>query len=151
MTAADHLGASVAEKFPLATADIHAAARCLALGEGTASVFHSMRVLEHALHALARTMNVTMAPIIDLENWKNIIDQIEAKIQDERKALNQQPKSHAKDARLQLLGEISVQFGYFKDAWRNHVSHAKRTYDRDAARSVWNHTRELMQKTAEVM
>jgi hypothetical protein len=147
----EHFGQKVAMKFPMATDDINAAARCLALAEGTACVFHLMRALEHGLHQLARVMNVSMLPTIDLENWKNIIDQIEKEIQNERKALTQQPKSHAKDERLQLLAEIATQFGYFKDAWRNHVAHVKKSYDPDQARSTWNHVREFMRKMADVV
>lgn len=145
---ANHFGDEVAAKFTAATTDIAAAARCLALREGTACVFHLMRALEHGLHELARSVSISMASTVELENWKNIIDQIEAAIRKERKAVAATPKSHAKDQRLQRFGEIALQLGYFKDAWRNHVSHARQIYDTDQARSVWNHTQEFMQKMA---
>ncbi len=143
-----HFGESVDGRFPTAQEDISSAARCLALREGTACVFHLMRVLEHGLRELARHLEIRMVPTVELENWGNIIDQSESKIQEERKALNKQPKSELKNERLQFLGEIAVQFGYFKDAWRNHVSHARKSYDADQALSVWNHTKEFMQKLA---
>jgi hypothetical protein len=49
---ANLFGDSVAEAFPSAAYDITHAGRCLALDQWTASVFHSMRVLEVGLQVL---------------------------------------------------------------------------------------------------
>lgn len=47
----------VVDKFPLAVTDIEDAGKCLSFGQGTASVFHSMRVMELGLKALTRRAN----------------------------------------------------------------------------------------------
>mgnify|MGYP001585324592 CR=1 FL=1 len=52
-------GEQVAKAFPSAEADIQDAGRCLAFNRWTASVFHSMRVLEIGLNALAKELNDT--------------------------------------------------------------------------------------------
>jgi hypothetical protein len=134
----------VNEQFPEAVRDICAASRCLALDEWTASVFHCMRVVEHGLRAMAEYLGVTMKYPIELENWKTIIDAIEKaiyKIEDENKSLE-------KSERLRFYSGAATQFRYFKDAWRNHVSHSRRSYDSREARLIWNHTCEFMESLA---
>lgn len=74
-------GKDVAKVFPGAKSDIAAASRCLALDEWTASVFHSMRVLEHALRRFAAELNLSATYE---ENWHNIIDKVESTIKKHR-------------------------------------------------------------------
>lgn len=131
-------GGSVAMVFPEASQDIAAASRCLALDEWTAMVFHLMRVLEHGLHALASVVGLDKSKT-ELENWKNIIDQIEQKIRE----MEGGKKSLQKSDRLAALSAAAVQFRYFKDAWRNHVSHSRVSYDSHAI-SIWSHVKEFM-------
>lgn len=133
-------GAEVANRFVNANSDIAAAGRCLALDEWTAAVFHLMRVLEIGLRAVAAKIEVPMNSSVDLENWKNIIDQIEKRIRD----FEQMPKSQSKSETLQFYSQSAANFRYFKDAWRNHVSHSRATYDERAAMNVWNHVRQFM-------
>jgi hypothetical protein len=155
MSPGPHFGEPVHEKFSEARDDINAAARCLGLREGDACVFHLMRVLEHGLHALAKDLNVPMVPTLELENWHNIIEQIQSKITSEINVLAQQKKKAAlpvdkiaADKRMQRLADIAKEFGSFKEAWRNYVSHTKVTFDPHQARSVWNHVSEFMRKMA---
>src|SRR3954470_16389809 len=67
---------NVLDSFPAAEKDVLSAVDLWALGHSTASVFHSMRVLEHWLRLLARDVGRNF----DIQNWQNIIDQIESKI-----------------------------------------------------------------------
>ena len=129
-------GEKVQGKFPEAALDIAAASRCHALGEWTACVFHLMRVLEHGLRLIADEVGVNAAQ----ENWKNVIDQIESKI----RAFEQLPKTPEKETRLRFLSGAAAQFRYFKDAWRNHVSHANKNYDEHSASPVWVHVESFM-------
>lgn len=133
-------GAEVEAAFPETTAEIKSANRCFALDEWTACVFHLMRALEIALHKLAKQLGVSQFSSIELENWKNILDAAEKKI----KALEQQPKSPSKDAELQYYGETMAHYRSTKDAWRNHVAHARTNYDEGQAMSILNHVREFM-------
>jgi hypothetical protein len=138
-------GLEVLRAFPSATKDIEAAARCFAVDEWTACVFHLMRTLEHGLRSLSGMVNLP-ADAMEQENWGNVIDQIEKKIRE----LKNDPKSPAKTQKLQIYSEAAAQFRYFKDAWRNHVSHSRVTYDPRDAESVWNHVKEFMQHMATV-
>lgn len=127
----------ITTKFPSANADILAAVDCWALGYGSASVFHSMRVLEHGIAALARDVGRE----IGTQNWQNIIDQIESEVRNLGKTL---PTGMEKNDRLQFLSEAAKEIVYFKDGWRNYVSHNRGAYDVHQARSVMEHVRSFM-------
>jgi hypothetical protein len=136
-------GETVVQAFADASQDIAAASRCYALDEWTACVFHLMRVLEHGLRALATKVGLppnTMAH----ENWKNVIDQIESKIRE----MEKDPKTPDKIARITTLSSAATQFRYFKDAWRNHVSHSRASYDQHEGDRVWTHVKAFMQHMA---
>jgi hypothetical protein len=128
---------AVLEKFPSAKVDIFAATDLWAMGHFTASVFHSMRILEHGLRALARDVGLSF----DIQNWQNIIDQIEAAIRGLAKSL---PRGSEKNESLQFLSSAAKEFSYFKDGWRNYVSHSKGVYDVYQARGVLEHARSFM-------
>jgi len=140
-------GESVANKFGNANRDVEAAARCLALSENTACVFHLMRVLQYGLVALGGSVGLD-PDALKRENWKNIIDQIEKRIRE----IEAKPKSSPiKADTLRAYSAAATQFRYFKDAWRNHVAHGEDTYDERTADAVFNHTREFMQDLAGVV
>jgi hypothetical protein len=129
--------APVLDAFPAAGPDILAAVDLWALDHSTASVFHLMRVLEHGLRALAENVGRSF----DVQNWQNIIDEIESEIRTQAKTL---PKGLEKSERLRFLSEAAKEFMYFKDGWRNYVSHNRSTYDEYQARSVLEHVRTFM-------
>jgi hypothetical protein len=137
-------GASVSIEFPDSTPEIAEAGRCFALARWTASVFHLMRALELALHKWARQLGVDQFNAIELENWKNILDAARKKID----AIEQTSKSATKDAELKYYGETRAHFLAVKDAWRNHVAHARERYDESRALSIMGHVREFMQLLA---
>lgn len=140
-------GSNVESIFPDATRDVSAASRCLALDEWTACIFHSMRVIEHGLRAFAERLGVTFPGPMELENWRNIIDKIEQEV----RKLEQLPKSHDKSQKTKAYSQAASQFRYFKDAWRNHVSHSREHYDEREAEIVYNHVRDFMQQMVTVM
>jgi hypothetical protein len=55
-------GQTVALRFPTASFDIEEAGKCLALARPTACVFHSMRVMEVGVKALAKELKIPYAP-----------------------------------------------------------------------------------------
>lgn len=132
-------GEAVAERFPEAASDIAAASRCVALDEWTACVFHSMRALELGLRAIAAEVELP-AEAMAHENWKNVIDQVERKIRD----MEGLPKSSEKIERLRVLSSLASDFRYFKDAWRNHVSHSHAVYAEVEGIRVYQHVRSFM-------
>ena len=62
--------------FPSAIEDARCAVDCWAMGQWTASVFHSMRLVECGLNALAKDLEVDFG----VDNWQNVIDRIESGI-----------------------------------------------------------------------
>ena len=137
-------GNLVADECYEANYNIAEAGRCLSLERWTACVFHLMRVLEIGLRKTAVQLGLPMSGTAEFENWKNIIDQIEKKIR-EFEAL---PKSVEKADMTQFYSEVATGFRYFKDAWRNHVSHSRATYDEEQATVIWGHVRTFMQSLA---
>lgn len=133
-------GQEVVNIFPDTSRDISAAGRCLALDEWTACVFHLMRVLEVGLHKLAKIIGLD-GKSLELENWKSVIDQIEKEIRN----LEQTPKSSLKTEKLQFYSEAASGFRYFKNAWRNHVSHSRANYDEREAIVIYNNVQAFMQ------
>ncbi|MFZ3324412.1 MAG: hypothetical protein WA231_00320, partial [Methylocella sp.] len=129
--------APILSSFPSADKDIIAGVDLWALDHSTASVFHFMRVLEHGLRALTTDVGVKF----DIQNWQNVIDEIEAEIRKLGKTL---PRGAAKSDRLQFLSEAAKEFVYFKDGWRNYASHNRVAYDEHQARSVLEHVRSFM-------
>lgn len=137
-------GPEVASRFPSASRDIASAGQCLALDQWTAAVFHLMRVLEHGLRELAAKLQVTFPAGIEFENWKNVIDKIEKEI----RQIEQQPKGPQKSEDLEFYTKAASQFWHFKEAWRNHVSHSRATYDETEATQVFNAVSAFMRQLA---
>ncbi|MCH7889598.1 MAG: hypothetical protein IIA00_10025 [Proteobacteria bacterium] len=122
----------VQTEFPNASIEMRIAGNCYAASLSTACVFHCMRALEHGLKALAADVGLSF----DIQNWQNIIDQIEAEIAKLRGSL---PRGTAKNERLQFLSEAAAEFAHFKDGWRNYVSHNRATYEEAQALNVMSH------------
>ena len=143
LTPENSLGSQFEAIFPEAVKDACDGIRCFALDQWTASVFHFMRVLENGLRRLAAEVGLPSESMA-LDQWKNIIDQIVKKIGE----LEQLPKSQEKSVTLAYFSEAASNFRYFKDAWRNHVSHSRVTYDSKDAKRVMDHVIDFMQHLA---
>jgi hypothetical protein len=128
-------------KFPIIKVDVFSATDCYALEHNTASVFHCMRVLERGLAVLANDVGIDF----DIQQWNTIIEQIETEITKLRKTL---PRGTDKNTRMQFLSEAAKEFFYFKDGWRNYVSHNRGRYDEHQAAGVLEHTRAFMNHLA---
>jgi hypothetical protein len=134
-------------KFPKATGEMRAAANCYALSQPTASVFHSMRAAELALRAMAGAFgsSVNFPHGIEVAQWQTVIEQIEKAIAEKEKAM---AKGLTKQEEMKFWSDAAVQFRYFKDAWRNHVSHSKETYDEPQALTILLHVKQLLDNLA---
>jgi hypothetical protein len=131
-------GQPVVDAFPDAARDVAAACRCYALDEWTATVFHCMRVLEHGLKWMAGRFNVPF----ETDSWHKVIRAIEDEIHvlRNKNGLTQMDRDD-----ITFYSDAAAQFRYFKDAWRNHVSHAREHYDEREAIKVLSHVGEFMQ------
>jgi hypothetical protein len=134
--------AQTIEKFPSAKEEIRAATDCYALGHNTACVFHTMRVAEYGLRALARERSVSF-PKKPLEwaNWQEILEQMESNI----RALGRTMQAGSqKDAALGFYNGAVAQFHGFKDVYRNMIMHVRRGYDEFEALRAINQVRDFM-------
>lgn len=123
--------------FPSAADDIASVLLCYMYDENTASVFHSMRILETGLRIFAEALNVSFGT----EVWHVVLDQIESEI---RELERNWPKGKNKTEFLQFYSTAAKEFRYFKDGWRNYVSHNLTRYDAPQALSTLTHVRDFM-------
>lgn len=122
-------GPKVAVAFPSCARDIQEAGNCYALGRGDGCVHHLMMVLERGLNALATKLDVEY----ERTNWQIIIQ-------------NNASKLKSRGAEFDFHREANSQFGFLKDAYRNHSEHARDDfYDVPKALDILNHVRDFMQ------
>jgi hypothetical protein len=146
-------GSKVSSNFRSASFDMKEADKCFALERYTASVFHCMRVLEKGLHALVHDLNnrfnagIHFSKSIEATNWGNILDEIHHTLtkQNRLQRLNPQP---SKDD-MQFYSSAAKEFEYFKEAWRDEVSHSRGSYDRADAWRVLKHVEAFMKQISE--
>lgn len=139
----------VIAKFRSCEEDARAAVDCWALGHGTASVFHSMRVAEKGLHALARERRVALPKGRPLEygEWGAVIDGLATKALElaNKPARYGQKREAAVSFYRGCIGELEA----FRDVYRNPVSHTRRRFDAPQAESVLSHVRGFMTRLSE--
>jgi hypothetical protein len=132
----------VSVSFPLTSKELISAANAFAAGLPTACVFHSMRAAEIGVRTLAKELGVSFPDKpIELAEWQNILDQADSKIV----GMKSLSRGALKDEELKFYSQASVQFRYFKDAWRIRVAHARETYDDSQARRIFDHTLEFFE------
>ena len=123
-------GPEVSIAFPSCARDIQKAGECYALKQEDACVHHLMMVLERGLGALAARLSIAY----ERTNWQQVITAVAVKLKAE-------PRGPARD----YLLEVNAQFGFLKDAYRNHSEHARDDpYDIEKALSILNHVRDFM-------
>ena len=128
----DLFGQKLHDAFPSCARDIQKAGSCYALGQEDGCVHHLMLVLERGLNALASEVGVTYHHA----NWQNIIDKIASEL-----------KSMPRGPNRDFYTEVNTQFGFLKEAYRNHAQHAHDDpYDMPKALHILNHVRNFMQQ-----
>jgi hypothetical protein len=137
-------GKDVGDAFPSATRDVTESGVCLALGRGSACVFHLMRVLEIGLTALGAKFGVSLAHT----NWSPAIDEIESKIREMHKDPAWKALSDCKQQQ-EFYAQAASHFGILKDAWRNYTMHVRGFYTEEQAERVFENVKGFMQKLAE--
>jgi len=118
--------------------EINDAEWCYLTDNNTACVFHCMRILEKGLERLCALLSVEYGQ----DQWLVVIQNIEAKIR-EMQALK---RGQEQTGKLTYFSEAAIHFIFIKDAWRNHVSHARSYYDEHQALSVLTHVSDLMRQ-----
>jgi HEPN domain-containing protein len=127
--AQEPFGTEVSTAFPIASEDIEEAAKCLALGRYTASVFHLMRTMECAVRSLCTKLSITNPDRV----WGNLLSDMNKKIE-------VMPKGGVRDQ----WSQSSALLYNVKQAWRNDVMHPKETYTEEQATEVFQAVRSFM-------
>jgi hypothetical protein len=138
-------GEAVAKNFPSAAYEIEQSSVCLGLGLSTASVFHSMRILEIGLVVLGKEFSIAL----NGTSWGLMLDQIELAIKGIHN--NQQwttTKPDWKDLEI-FYSQAATHFVILNNAWRNITMHTTQKYTEDEAERIFVSVRSFMQKLSE--
>lgn len=131
-------GQAVSGSFSNTTEDIDEAGKCYALGRYTAAVFHLMRALEVALHALAGKTGATVTNKHgEFLTWGVLLANVGDKI-------NQMPPGRDKDA----WSHAHVLLHHVNQAWRTGTMHPKQTYTQEQAREIMEAVKSFMRHLA---
>lgn len=131
-------GKDVNDRYPIAIDDIEDAGKSLALGQGTACVLHTMRVVEVGLRSLGKALNIPYAP-----SWESYLKQISTNIAAKHNNKTTKWKSDEKFYR-DLSGDLLT----IKQAWRNPTMHVDRKYSVDEAEQIFLAARAFMTRLA---
>ena len=132
------MGKDVNDRFPKAIDDIEDAGKCIALGQGTASVMHTMRIMECGLKALANALGIPYAP-----SWEAYLKQISDKIGEKHKNKTAKWRRDEKFYR-DLSGDLLT----VKQAWRNPTMHVDRKYSVEEAEQIFTAAKHFMERLA---
>lgn len=146
----DLFGKEVTDKFRSTVFDVSEAGNCYATGRYTACVFHCMRVLEKGLHAFVHHLNdihaagIVFSKTVEETNWGNIIQEIQISLENPKRLARLVPLPTKNE--MARYSTAALEFEHFKQAWRDDVSHSRRSYDGPAAKSVMDHVEAFMRK-----
>jgi hypothetical protein len=139
-------GDSVATNFRSTLPDFTEAVRCLVLCRSTACIFHSMRVAEIGLRALARERRIKLKKgPLEWAEWSELIREISKQVED---IGLRNPKGPQKDKFLGFFRGTLNEFEGFKDEYRNNVMHTREMYESADAERVFGRVSEFMRKLA---
>lgn len=132
-------GHEVCSNFKAAISDISHAGDCLIVGEGTACVFHLMRVMEVGLRALGKSLNDARLDPRTNPSWDSILKRC-----DDELKLPYAKRSTEWQIDPSFFSEATANLRAVKDAWRNPTMHVEKNYEYDDALDVWNAVRAFM-------
>jgi hypothetical protein len=138
--------AIVLRQFPSARDDIRAAVECYALDCTTACVFHSMRIAEHGLRALAQKLKVRrIGPQkhpLEFAEWGGILSALRGKLASIQQSKGRNAK---KAAGAKFYADAASHADYLNEIWRKEVSHARGLFNAAEALNALTRTRAFME------
>jgi hypothetical protein len=132
-------GDDVFARFSVANDDIAEAGKCIALGRGTAAVFHLMRVMEAGLKALGKELGIPYAP-----SWESYTKQIDNILDPAKYKSMPADKLAKRPFYEEVLGDVVA----VKRAWRNPTMHIVKSYDVQQAKVIFEAVKSFMQHLA---
>jgi hypothetical protein len=133
-------------KFPLAVFELDEAAKCMALGRATAAVFHFMRIMEIAIRAVARSLQIPDPTKPVERNWGAILKAIWSGI--EKKWPTTASRMHGDG---EIFEAIYASLDAVKNPWRNATMHVENKYTDEEAEHVYAAVRGFMRKLSSRM
>lgn len=136
------------DAFPDTKGEALAAIDLYALGHNIASVFHSMRVAEYGLRAIAKERKVELARSKPLEwgTWQEILTELETFA---KKITHKAKAGKAKDDALAFYSGALADLSGFKDEYRNQVMHVRKQYDEHQALRAYTKVHAFMERVSE--
>ncbi|WP_406872830.1 hypothetical protein WHT83_02125 [Aminobacter sp. P9b] len=119
--------------FPDAARELEESAKCLALQRPTASVFHSMRILEIGIQKIAEILDIPN-PIKPADrNWGIILSKIKEKIDNLFPSKRRLPNSDGA-----AFETLYASLDAVKNPWRNNTMHVESFYTDAEAQHILN-------------
>ena len=125
--------------FPSAIEELESAGKCLAYDQGTATVFHLMRIMEHGLKVFAYALEIPYAP-----SWESYLTQIERQITEKHKTKTIDWKQDEAYFR-EVAGDLQI----VKIVWRNPTMHIVRSYSQSEAKEILTAVVAFMKRLSE--
>src|SRR5450755_4757522 len=121
--------------FPSVRPEVVRALECFAYDQFTACVFHMMRVAEQGLRAVAKERNVTLPNKrpIDEADWGALTTRLRTQVD---KVNNWAAKKASRKVAIAYYTGVLADVVFFKDAYRNIVSHSLTTFEELEASKV---------------
>lgn len=142
-SALELLGEDTVSRFRSVTFDCEEAAKCILVLRPTAAVFHSMRMLEIGIRALAKRLNVENPLKPAQRNCSTILNSIKGKIESEFPSAQRTGGSEGA-----FLEKIYATLDAVKNPWRNETMHVEGVYQDNEARHILANTIALLQMLA---
>lgn len=140
------IGDEVLARFPEARFDLEEGGKCLALGRGTACVFHLSRVIEVGLSYISRQAQkhqIECPASNSARSWAQWLHPIEAELKKERK--RRTGDWSAVESNYVIIVNL---LRAVQAAWRHPTLQGEAKYTIEEARDIFNATNEFMQYTA---
>ena len=139
-------GEFVTEKFPSTRYDISEASACMALGRGTAAVFHSVRCLEAGILAISRCLNIPDPVKAAERNWGSALRKIK-----EEKDRRWPTSTDCLTGDGQFFDSLYAALAAMQNPYRNGTMHLDQKYTPDEARHIFEMIGGLMKKLSSRM
>lgn len=127
------VGHDVVIFFPSSKYEFEEAANCIALGRYTASVFHSMRVLEIGIRAISKALEIDDQVSGANRNWAIMLRGIKDRI-DERWPRSSRSSNPHGDKYEQVYASLDA----VRNPWRNSTMHVETIYAPHEAVHIFN-------------
>jgi HEPN domain-containing protein len=114
-------GYDINDKLPGVGEDLEEAAKCLALKQGTACVFHLMRAMEVAVRRVSEQIGINNTE----REWGKLLSDVQDRVE-----------AMEKGARRNEWSACHANLYHVKQAWRNSTMHPKNAYTPDQAEDV---------------